>query len=240
MAKGNDLAKLTSEERAEYYNQVCSSLGLNPLTKPLDYINLSGKLTLYAKKDCTDQLRSIRNISITETTQLQMGDIFVVNVKASTPEGRTDADTGAVSTTNLRGEALANALMKAITKAKRRVTLSICGLGFLDETEVETIPDAKPVRVDIATGEVQEDDPTEKERCINSIAELQHAGGISGAALVGIIRQAAGLGKNVPVPTLRQLDVTTLQSVETALRGIAPVEESPADDPGSAGDVEEI
>jgi hypothetical protein len=29
--------------------------------------------------------------------------------------------------------------MKAETKAKRRVTLSICGLGFLDETEVETL-----------------------------------------------------------------------------------------------------
>ena len=33
-----------------------------------------------------------------------------------------------------------NAKLKAITKAKRRVTLSICGLGFLDETEIETIP----------------------------------------------------------------------------------------------------
>jgi hypothetical protein len=31
------------------------------------------------------------------------------------------------------------------TKAKRRVTLSICGLGMLDETEVETIPGAEVV-----------------------------------------------------------------------------------------------
>ena len=37
--------------------------------------------------------------------------------------------------------ALANAIMKAETKAKRRVTLSICGLGMLDETELETIKD---------------------------------------------------------------------------------------------------
>jgi hypothetical protein len=33
--------------------------------------------------------------------------------------------------------------MKATTKAKRRATLSICGLGWLDETEVETIPHAR-------------------------------------------------------------------------------------------------
>jgi hypothetical protein len=31
--------------------------------------------------------------------------------------------------------------MKAVTKAKRRATLSVCGLGFLDETEVQDIPD---------------------------------------------------------------------------------------------------
>jgi hypothetical protein len=44
---------------------------------------------------------------------------------------------------NLKGDALANALMKSETKAKRRVTLSIAGLGWLDETELETIPVAK-------------------------------------------------------------------------------------------------
>jgi len=39
-----------------------------------------------------------------------------------------------------KAKEVANAIMKAITKAKRRVTLSICGLGMLDETEVESLP----------------------------------------------------------------------------------------------------
>src|SRR5690606_25662498 len=39
----------------------------------------------------------------------------------------------------LKGEALANLRMKAVTKAKRRVTLSICGLGILDESELDTL-----------------------------------------------------------------------------------------------------
>jgi hypothetical protein len=56
------------------------------------------------------------------------------------PDGRTDESLGAVSLVGLEGEALANSLMKAETKAKRRVALSICGLGMLDETEVEAIP----------------------------------------------------------------------------------------------------
>ncbi len=48
----------------------------------------------------------------------------------------------------LSGEAGANLMMKAVTKAKRRVTLSICGLGMLDETEVVTIPGAEIVDVE--------------------------------------------------------------------------------------------
>jgi hypothetical protein len=39
----------------------------------------------------------------------------------------------------LKGEARANTILKAVTKAKRRVTLSISGLGFLDETEVADV-----------------------------------------------------------------------------------------------------
>jgi hypothetical protein len=33
-------------------------------------------------------------------------------------------------------------MLKAVTKAKRRVTLSLCGLGMTDESEVDSIPGA--------------------------------------------------------------------------------------------------
>jgi hypothetical protein len=36
--------------------------------------------------------------------------------------------------------------MKCETKAKRRVTLSFCGLGMLDESEVESVPGAVRVK----------------------------------------------------------------------------------------------
>ena len=38
--------------------------------------------------------------------------------------------------------------MKAETKAKRRATLSLCGLGLLDESEVDSIPSSRRVAVD--------------------------------------------------------------------------------------------
>ncbi|EJP4017327.1 hypothetical protein NUQ21_001393 [Campylobacter coli] len=138
LVKG-DLSKLSDVERASYVKNLCESLGLNMLTKPFEYIVLNGKLTLYANKSATDQLRQIRKVSITKTEVAQVGDIYMVTAYAATPDGRTDCDTGALNIKNLGGDNLANAIMKAITKAKRRVTLSICGLGMLEESELETI-----------------------------------------------------------------------------------------------------
>ena len=136
---GGDLSKLNPQERLNYYNAVCASLGLNPLTQPFAYIVLNGKLQLYAKKDCTEQLRKIHGVSITKVDPRQIGDLLVVVAEAADREGRTDSSTGAVNTAGLKGENLANAMMKAETKSKRRVTLSLCGLGMLDETEVDTL-----------------------------------------------------------------------------------------------------
>jgi len=88
-----------------------------------------------------------------------MNDICLVTAYAQTVT-RSDASTGAVSIKGLSGDALANAMMKAETKAKRRVTLSICGLGLLDETEVETtVSTAVPTIVNVETGEIVEDVP---------------------------------------------------------------------------------
>lgn len=139
-----DLSQLKPTERAQYYTRVCESLGLNPLTRPFEYLKLNNKEVLYAKRDCTDQLRSNRRVSVVIACRETIGDVYVVTARASTPDGRTDESTGAVSIKGLTGENLANAMMKAETKAKRRVTLSICGMGFLDETEVDSIPGALP------------------------------------------------------------------------------------------------
>lgn len=137
-----DLATLTPQERTRYYVAVCKSVGLNPLTKPFAYITLNSKLTLYALRNCTDQLRTIHDVSVEELTETERDGVFIVTAKVKNASGRTDMAKGAVTINGLKGEALANAFMKAETKAKRRATLSLCGLGFLDETEIETIPAA--------------------------------------------------------------------------------------------------
>lgn len=139
---GGDLSGMTAPDRVAYYSKVCESLGLNPLTRPFEYITLNGKLTLYARKDATEQLRKRDKVSVSIVGRELVEDVYVVTARATLPDGRTDESIGAVSVGGLKGENKANAMMKAETKSKRRVTLSICGLGMLDETEVETIPGA--------------------------------------------------------------------------------------------------
>jgi len=143
-----DLARLTPDQRVTYYNRTCESLRLNPLTRPFAYLSLNGKLILYARKDCTDQLRSIHRISLQIVDNKLVDGLYIVTCRATMPDGREDQDVGAVPMGNLQGEARANAVMKAHTKAKRRTTLSIIGLsGLLDETEIDSVAGARRVEV---------------------------------------------------------------------------------------------
>jgi hypothetical protein len=143
VARG-DLSKLTPEQRVVHYHNVCASLGLNPSTEPFGYITLNGKLRLYAKRDACDQLRKLNGISVTVVDRTVTGDMLTVHVRAVDKTGRHDEDFGVVSIAGLRGESAANAMMKAVTKAKRRVTLSIAGLGFNEEGELEGLMPLPP------------------------------------------------------------------------------------------------
>lgn len=140
-----DLSKMTDSQKVSYYRQFCESLGLNPLTEPFAILKLNGKEKLYAKKDATEQLRKVHGVSITSLITDIVAGCYKVTAEAKDASGKTDIATGVVPIDGLKGENLANAMMKAETKAKRRVTLSICGLGMLDESEIESIPNAVTV-----------------------------------------------------------------------------------------------
>ncbi len=171
-----DLSSLTPQDRFVYYTKVCESLGLNPLTKPFDYLQLDGKLVLYAKRDCTDQLRKLHSVSIAIVNREKIDDVYCVTARGTTPDGRCDESIGAVplvekekvwdperynSNTQKKGayvptgkmiplsaDSLANALMKAEAKAKRRVTLSLVGLGMMDESEIEIAENAERIIIE--------------------------------------------------------------------------------------------
>lgn len=159
---GGDLAALKPEERISYYKAVCHSLKLNPLTRPFEYIAFEGKLALYARRDCTEQLRARDGIEILSLERKTEDGLHTVIAKAKNRDGRQDEAIGAVpvvepnyvmewqngkkvrATNPLAGKPLnpidrAKALKVCETQAKRRVTLSLAGLGIPDESEIEGI-----------------------------------------------------------------------------------------------------
>jgi hypothetical protein len=162
-----DLSKLTEQQKLEYHDAVCKMVGLNPLTKPFDYLYLNGKLVLYPNKSCAEQLRKIHGISLEIISQdLSADGLYTVHARAKDDTGRTDEDVGVVTLGQLRGgEAVANLILKAVTKAKRRVTLSICGLGFLDsegDDAPRTAERRQPTRLYPADDKPPEEKPDEQ------------------------------------------------------------------------------
>lgn len=143
---GGDLKGLSNEQRIAYYKYRCQQVGLDPSAKPFDLLTLNGKMVLYANAGCTQQLCQIHGLSPTITDRTILDGIYCVTSRVTGKDGRTTENMGAVPVGGLKGDALANAMMKALTKAHRRTILMHCGLGMLDETEVETIPGAQTER----------------------------------------------------------------------------------------------
>jgi hypothetical protein len=155
----NDYSKLTSDQKVIVYKKVCESVGLNYLTNPFGfYRQKDGTEKMYAQRACADQLRSIHGVSLVEMKEEFRDDVFSVIVTMKTKDGRQDIDRGDVFVGGLKGLDLANARMRAMTKAKRRCTLSLCGLGWLDETEVQDSPGLRPISV--AVGQASTAEPT--------------------------------------------------------------------------------
>lgn len=154
-----DISGLTQEQQVQYYGALCARLGLDPLTQPFNVLVLNGKKVMYATRAASEQLRKINGVSVVDMKNETLDGIFKVTVKVQDKDGRTDIASGTVSLLeeikkwnddkkkmqgtgqyrDLNPIERANAMLKAETKAKRRATLSICGLGMMDETEAETM-----------------------------------------------------------------------------------------------------
>lgn len=169
-----DLSCLSDSDKVQYVIKLCNSLGLNYLTKPFQLLKTDGKLKLYATKDATEQLRKINSISITKLeSEILDKRLCIVKAHGILPDGRTDMATGVTYIENLKGDLLANAFMKAETKAKRRLTLSISGLGILDESEVESIKGSQKIHINYDTGEIEQI-PKIEEKFSEAYFQLEH------------------------------------------------------------------
>lgn len=135
-----DLSAMSAEDRTTYYINLCRSLGLNPATQPFAVIRLQGRDVMYPTRGATDQLAAIHRVTRRLIEGPTVRDVFgtklaVAVCEATHPNGRVET-----ATATLPFADPAMVLMKVETKAKRRATLALLGLGMLDESEIESIP----------------------------------------------------------------------------------------------------
>lgn len=141
-----DLEGMTPEGRVRYYQHRCYEIGLDPLSRPFDYIrvptDIKGifKTVLFLNSDGVDQMRRMRLVSSIITKEETESGVLKVYVRARQPiiengvviVWREVDDFGAVPVAGIGGLNLANAHMKCITKAHRRATMALLGLGEKD------------------------------------------------------------------------------------------------------------
>ncbi len=131
-----DLRGLKPAQKVQYYRAICDRLGLDPATQPFKILKLQGGEKLYCDRSGAQQLNRKHGIGHTITAREVTNECYVVTARALQNGGRHEESIGAVPIAGLKGEALCNAMMKAETKAKRRSTLDLCGLGMTDESEL--------------------------------------------------------------------------------------------------------
>ena len=149
--RGN-LAALNDEELWSYYQSYCRYVGLDPITKPFDLLeqDVKGKgrqLTLYPNARCSAQLTRQNQLSFSEP-KVEMNEMLglaIVRVEARLPNGASRWGDSCIAYKGMEQWKMENAYKKAVTQAHRRAVLGLCGLAGPDESEVEDIPNARPV-----------------------------------------------------------------------------------------------
>jgi hypothetical protein len=146
-----DLAAFSPKQRVGYYLWLCKKLDIDSTSRPFDWLTLDGRLVFYPNRTCAEQLRRKHQISIEMVRKEVVGNLFCVEVKGWRPNGQQDFASKYVPLLDGRGNRLsgqqyANALMKAESGAKRRLTFSMVGLAAVPDSE--DLAGARVVTVD--------------------------------------------------------------------------------------------
>ena len=138
-AAGKDSRALAPGHRAAALASLCRALHLNPLTNPLIYVTLNGKEVLYVTRQATDQIAARLGLHRETVEGPEVRDfagtkLLYCKVRVTMPGagGRSETAVATLPPTDL-----VNSVMKVETKAKRRATLSMVGLGMMGEDDVE-------------------------------------------------------------------------------------------------------
>lgn len=209
-----DLSSVPPMARASLYVALCRYIGVDPIERPFLIFSDKGRTVLYAARSCTSALCRSRGISRellgVEVKTIGGHEMAVARARATVDEtGRHDEATGAVPMLQWDKGAnrwrepspdeVANTVMKAETKAKRRAVLDLVGLGIPDESEVATIRGARTGSLDLSTGEIviEAGEPKRERAKSDATVESRPPAPVQGAQRDPLARERAELRRGI-------------------------------------------
>ena len=200
LINSGDYGKLTPEHKAEVVIAMHEMIGLDPVAQAFDFIpGRNGKVTVYANRKATAGLAAKHGVSVEILSEGEIaGGNYIVRVRATDKTGRRRDDVGVTEIEGLRGQALGNKIMHAVTKASSRAVNGLCGIGHLTEPEVEDFEQQPPVVLEppllgSAIDERSRKGKTEGE-LLNELDKIAEALGASDAQVEAAILQHTGKG----------------------------------------------
>jgi hypothetical protein len=144
-----DVSSVPREALLRYVFTFCERVGISPLAVPFSLMKTQRGMQLVANRNFYDAVASKYSVSRECTGEgfFEGTKLYYTRYRATTPDGRVTEDMALVDTAGLSGNDLANAIMKAHTKGRNRVTRAHLGFPFPDETEAETVPGASVVSI---------------------------------------------------------------------------------------------
>jgi hypothetical protein len=145
-----DVSSVPREALLRYIFTFCERVGISPLAVPFSLMKTQRGMQLVANRNFYDAVASKYSVSRECVAEgfFEGTKLYFTRYRATTPDGRVTEDMALVDTAGLNGNDLANAIMKAHTKGRNRVTRAHLGFPFPDETEAETVPGASVVSID--------------------------------------------------------------------------------------------
>ena len=154
----NDWAGVSDGDRLKAVMAICKALDIPTPLNPFKFINMKGRVVLYAPSEASQLLADAKKASVLITGKVldQETGIYTVECRVTT-QARTVDNYACVYIGDLKGEARANAMMKCATKAQRRTVFGAFGLSVADDDDLAFIPPAEPTKepIDEETADIK-------------------------------------------------------------------------------------
>jgi len=133
----NGLDSLTKEEKVKLIEMICNEYDLNAALGHIQVIKKSNRNILYITKSGANHLMFKNQLSSEITNTAMASNILSFRVRVYNDK-RSVENVGVMHYWDgIKSDELSNRIMACHTKAVRRAVIAFCGLGVLDETELD-------------------------------------------------------------------------------------------------------